>query len=54
LRLIGFVYGLRGRYPDDAALIRLRQRCLRVRRLPDGAWQCWREFDPGGDSSRAP
>jgi hypothetical protein len=54
LRLIGFVYGLRGRYPDDAALIRLRQRCLRVRRLPDGAWQCWRDFDPGGDSSRAP
>lgn len=38
LRLLGFAYALRGRYPDDAALLRLRQRCLRVRTLPDGRW----------------
>jgi hypothetical protein len=50
LRLMGFAYALRGRYPDDTALLRLRQRCLRVRQLPDGAWQRWRDFDAGHDS----
>lgn len=45
LRLLGFAYALRGRYPDDAALLRLRQRGLRVRTLPDGRWMRAREFD---------
>ena len=39
LRLLGFASALRGRYPDDATLLSLRLRCLRARRLPDGAWQ---------------
>jgi hypothetical protein len=54
LRVMGFGYALRGRYPDDAVLVRLRQRCLRVRRLPDGAWQRWRDFDADHDGPRAP
>jgi hypothetical protein len=54
LRVMGFVYALRGRYPDDVELLRLRQRCLRVRRLPDGAWQRWREFDADHDRSCTP
>lgn len=54
LRLLGFAYALRGRYPDDAALLRLRQRALRVRRLPDGAWQRWRDFEAAQDGPPAP
>jgi hypothetical protein len=54
LRLLGFVYALRGRYPDEATLLRLRQRCLRVRRLPDGAWQRWRDVDGGSEEPRTP
>lgn len=54
LRVMGFAYALRGRYPDDAVLIRLRQRGLRVRRLPDGEWQRWRDFDADNDRPRTP
>lgn len=51
LRTMGFVYALRSRYPDETTLVRLRQRCLRVRRLPDGAWQRWRDFEGEQDAS---
>lgn len=54
LRVLGFAYALRGRYPDDAVLIRLRQRGLRVRRLPYGAWQRWRDFEGRQQASRTP
>jgi hypothetical protein len=54
LRVLGFACALRGRYPDDAALLRLRQRCQRVRRLPDGAWQRWRDFDADHGDPRTP
>lgn len=53
LRVTGFAYALRGRYPDDAALLRLRERGLRVRRLPDGAWQRWRDVAADHDRARA-
>ena len=53
LRLLGFTCALRGRYPDDAALLRLRQRALRVRRLPDGAWQRWPDADTFQNSTRS-
>jgi hypothetical protein len=45
LRVLGFANALRGRYPDDAQLLRLRQWCLRVRPLPDGRWMRWRDLD---------
>jgi hypothetical protein len=45
LRLLGFLSALRGRYPGDAQLMRLRQRCLRVRQLPDGRWMRWHDLD---------
>jgi hypothetical protein len=54
LRVMGFAYALRGRYPDDAVLIRLRQRALRVRQLPDGVWRRWRDFDTDHDRLRTP
>jgi hypothetical protein len=54
LRVLGFAYALRGRYPEDAVLTRLRQRGLRVRRLPDGAWQRWRDFEAEQHSPRTP
>jgi hypothetical protein len=45
LRLLGFLSALRGRYPDDAALLRLRQSCLRLRPLPHGRWMRWHDLD---------
>jgi hypothetical protein len=38
LWLLGLVSAARGRWPSEAELLRLRDRCLRVRVLPDGRW----------------
>ena len=45
LRLMGLVSTLRARLPDEAQRLRLRERCMQVRVLPDGRWQRWRDFD---------
>lgn len=56
LWLLGLASAARGRYPDDAQLVRLRDRCLRVRVLPDGRWLRRRDIAvtsmPRGDSTR--
>jgi hypothetical protein len=46
-RLQGLLGVLRGRTPAPEDVERLMQRHARVRRLPDGPWQRWRDL-PGG------
>lgn len=52
LRLLGLVGVLRGRSPEPAEVERLMQRHARVRRLPDGPWQRWRDLP--GTAPRTP